>query len=851
MFAVVRRRGLTGLVVLVVALLVVVGAPAAPKPVPGETDALTAVRKAVAKHWLDAASATADRNEIARAAHLARVLAPDRRIYLENALEQVGALAGRLTAPRAVAVFGQLRANDDWFAQHAAPSGGEDITDSDGIVYRFFSGQCFEFHPLANFGALNARVAAKDVAGTQRLADALAARGVHLAGGGIAWEYYFRFEGARPAWTSGMAQAVAAQAFARAALLVTGETATLDAEARGAYLAIPGRLTTNVSAGPWIRLYSAKTVQVLNAQLQSILSLQSYAKNTDDTSASTLATQMQDAAAATLPQFDTGYWMDYSLAGAPSPLSYYNFVLQLLQKLAPADSRFAVARAHFEPYLHQAPAFQVANAPVDAVRFWLSKPAWVSVASSGSTLQLGLDAGWHTLHLGEPKSAGIYVVKVTATDPAGNHASFTALPLVRVAAVAGKRAPQTLRTTAGTAASTPPAFVVGAGLDSAAQAPQALSLGLGLVRLTVPWQPGETSADPATAASLQSLPASAGLVLEVEADQLPTDDAGRAALAEYAASLAQQAPTLRDLVLTPAPALATAPVYADALAAIRTAVEAAKPGVAVGPSFDGSTPTPQQTAVALAGELSHDGAKADVVAFRPAPVPGIGAWATPNVSLLRSVFAKSLGAAPPVLLDGIATPTTVPASELGAYTGGAPPTGGAVTPTAQAASYTAAIGSASCAAGVVGLLLDRLDDEGATPAPATGLYYAGGDAKPSASAVEQEVAAVGRGAVVCPGLAAPVKATALTFPTQLGGSTQPAVTLGCSRDCLYLVALVRGDGRPIVAVRGSLAGGRAAQSIALPVRRLARGTYRVDVRLVSRVDPGAVTRRMSGVLTVG
>ena len=100
---------------------------------------------------------------------------------------------GRLTAPRALALIGQLKANDDYFAKHYAPAPKTDITDADGLVYRYFAGRCLEFHPLANFGALNARVAANDADGAQQLADALIARGVYQQGGGIAWEYYFDF----------------------------------------------------------------------------------------------------------------------------------------------------------------------------------------------------------------------------------------------------------------------------------------------------------------------------------------------------------------------------------------------------------------------------------------------------------------------------------------------------------------------------------------------------------------------------------------------------------------------------------------------------------------------------------
>jgi hypothetical protein len=582
-----------------------------------------------------------------------------------------------------------------------------------------------------------------------------------------------------------------------------------------------------------------------------VLALETYATATGDTTATTLAAEMESAAAATVSQFDTGYWTYYSLAGNPAPLSYHKFVVQLLHKLAPADPRFAQEAARFSTYLRQPPAFKLANASVGALRFWLSKPASVSASTpAGHSVRLSLDGGWHTLRWREPKRAGFYPVTVTAVDWAGNRASFSALPIVHVP---GSRHPSALArvtSAAGPPASTPP-FAAGIGIDDSGQAALAGTLGLRLVRLTASWQPGQTTPDSAVVASLQGIPSGAGLVLELSAAQLPADDAGRAALAQYAASLARQTPALRDLVLTPAPSAATAQTYADALAAVRAAVVAVRSDVAVGPYFDGSAATPQRTALALAQRLAHDGAKADLVSFLPAPAPGTGVWAVGDVSRLQSALAKGLGTAPPVLLDTVGTPSTVPASELGAYTGGAPPTTGAVPPASQAATYTEAIGDASCTPGVSGVLLDRLVDAGATPAPATGLYYASGHAKPAAAAVKGAVQAVARGAVVCPGLVARVTPTTLTFPATLSASAPASVVLGCSRDCLYLVTLDGANGRPVVARRGTLNGGDPPQTITLPKRTLSSGGYRVDVRLVSRVDPGAVTRQRSPVLTVG
>jgi hypothetical protein len=273
--------------------------------------------------------------------------------------------------------------------------------------------------------------------------------------------------------------------------------------------------------------------------------------------------------------------------------------------------------------------------------------------------------------------------------------------------------------------------------------------------------------------------------------------------------------------------------------------------VAVGPFLDGSAAKPQLTAVAVGRELAQRGAGADLVFFRPAPVPGPGALATGDLESLESALAKGLGTPPPVLLDAVPTPTTVPPSELSAYTGGAPPTAGAVSPAEQAATYGAAVETASCSPDVAGVLLDRLVDVGSTPEPATGLYYASGRAKPSAAAVEGAIRAVARGAVVCPGLATRVTPSTLSFPTQLSRSSGASVVLGCDRDCLYLATLDRANGEPVVARRGTLQGGDPAQTITLPGRALGRGGYHVDVRLVSRFDPGTVTRRRSPLLTAG
>src|SRR5205823_13419426 len=123
------------------------------------------------------------------------------------------------------------------------------------------------------------------------------------------------------------------------------------------------------------------------------------------------ANRMQQAAAATLPRFDSGYWTDYSLTGDPSPLDYQEYVVQLLRKLAPSDVRFADAATRIAAYEKQPPAFQVANADLGAVDFWLSKPSTVQLSTgAGPTKRLSLDGGWHTVKWPLPKRPGAYGV---------------------------------------------------------------------------------------------------------------------------------------------------------------------------------------------------------------------------------------------------------------------------------------------------------------------------------------------------------------------------------------------------------------------------------------------------------
>jgi len=103
---------------------------------------------------------------------------------------------------------------------------------------------------------------------------------------------------------------------------------------------------------------------------------------------------------------------------------------------------------------------------------------------------------------------------------------------------------------------------------------------------------------------------------------------------------------------------------------------------------------------------------------------------------------------------------------------------------------------------------------------------------------------------VCPGLAVPGAVSALVFPTE---PVNPwSLQLACPRDCLYLATLERTrDGAPMLARRGALRGGIAPATVTLPPLTTPGGTYRLVVRVVPQVNPGALLVQQSADLTVG
>jgi hypothetical protein len=424
-----------------VALIAVLPAGSALRPTPAAL-----IAKGIARADLTPAEKAQYRAVLAGARGEIGRLPKARAQLLRTVLADVAAQWQGYTRPRALVLFSTLAFNRAWLANHPLWGAHPDLTGDDGVVYRFFWSHGYVFHPLANFAKLNQLAASGDLDGTERLAQALLGRATP-AGSKLLWEYEFPFASGSAPWTSGMAQAVAAQALARAGDLLS-DPALLNA-ADGAYAALPGLLSSSSPARPWVALYSFDRTPVLNAQLQAALSVGDYAAVTGQPTAEAFANSLTASAEALLPRFDTGYWSRYSLHGDDSPLHYHDYVITLLRKLAvrTGDAGWSETADRFQAYETQPPVIRVGGIPATLfprpadgyrdrarIRFWLSKTSTVTLRVGHSLMSETLGHGDHAFVWEPGKNAvpGTYHPRLTAVGVTGPRVEKS-LPPVRIA----------------------------------------------------------------------------------------------------------------------------------------------------------------------------------------------------------------------------------------------------------------------------------------------------------------------------------------------------------------------------------------------------------------------------------
>jgi hypothetical protein len=383
------------------------------------------------------------RRIVIRARTVQRRLRGARKRELGNAIGLVDGMALRrtLTAARMPALFLILQRNTQYWPRQPFPADRDHVSfRGSRLIFEYYVGNGLQLQPLVNFKQANLMHGAcvKDTGvpcdrrGLRRLLSELS-RTATRRGGFRTWEYYFEFGGGRPPWISGMAQATAIQAFARASELLSAPGYLGQARAAfGAFRKPPptGVRTTGPFGGPHYLQYSfAPRLYITNAFLQSLIGLYDYAEITGDATARGLFEAAEPEGRRELEASDTGDWSTYSYRGAESTREYHELLREFAASLCSRLRRkvYCDTARNFRVYTTDpaelellAPAdFVTKGVPVQ-IRFAVSKlsAVQVTVTRDGkvaldrlATFRRGNGAfAW------KPGAVGTYRIRVAAKE---------------------------------------------------------------------------------------------------------------------------------------------------------------------------------------------------------------------------------------------------------------------------------------------------------------------------------------------------------------------------------------------------------------------------------------------------
>jgi hypothetical protein len=270
-------------------------------------------------------------------------------------------------------------------------------------------------------------------------------------GGALTWEYYFRFDGGSPPWTSAMSQGTAVEALTRG-YKATGQSSYLALAHQALPIfevAPPVGVAEQTTAGARYLQYSfAPDTFIINAFLQALIGLYDYAHVSGDALAQQLFAAGDAEARAEVPSYDTGAWSLYQ-PGVEDSLDYHVLVTGFLQQLCARTeaSVYCDTAQRFGTYLGTPPALQLltrkarVRKPV-TIAFHLSKYSHVGiVVVRGSKTVFETSAyfpyGVERFRVPALARPGSYTVRLAATDLAGNFSRI--IGTLRVNAPAGTR----------------------------------------------------------------------------------------------------------------------------------------------------------------------------------------------------------------------------------------------------------------------------------------------------------------------------------------------------------------------------------------------------------------------------
>lgn len=377
---------------------------------------------------------------------LVRRLPGRRRLELAGVLSNMERIAaqGSLTVSRLEPLWTILARNRQWWTTGPLIGAGRRVSFAGSeVVYQYFPGSGLQFHPLANFGKLNAFWEGKVYDDRlELLLDELLAFTAER-GDGVAWEYYFPYGGGRPPWVSGLAQGTALQALARAAIRLGRKEEIMPLALQGLNVfevAPPVGVRVRTGDGAHYAIYSFNPrLRVLNGFIQALNGLHDFGAYANDDRARVLFADGERQARREVPSYDTGFWSLYSRMSVTreSDLGYHKLLRGFLMGMCErtATPVYCDTEARFGDYLVEPPELAIVTerlrgGRVGAVRFKLSKISHVTVrVARGHKLMLqrgGLFShGERAVGWAAPRAKGDYAVRVTATDLAGNTRSVS------------------------------------------------------------------------------------------------------------------------------------------------------------------------------------------------------------------------------------------------------------------------------------------------------------------------------------------------------------------------------------------------------------------------------------------
>ncbi|HTX31212.1 MAG TPA: D-glucuronyl C5-epimerase family protein [Solirubrobacteraceae bacterium] len=368
-----------------------------------------------------------------------------RAVELGAVIKNVTAMAAAhdFIPSRLPAIFLTLDRNRQWWTSGPIPYSGQEMEfTNSNLVWEYYPGQGLELQVLATFGKADGLYTGgpSDYPQLRALLNEMIPLAVQRAGG-IAWEYYFRWEGGAPPWTSAMAQGTGIEALTRAAKAfgpLSGPSGSSESYLQIAQQALalftvapPTGVRVATARGARYLQYSfAPNTDIINAFLQSLIGLYDYAQESKNAEAKQLFAAGNAEAEAEVPEFDTGAWSLYQ-PGIEDDLNYHELVTGFLQQMCSRTraSVYCTTAQHFETYMKTPPVLRLLTTQATSkrrfsLRFWLSKYSHVGIVITRGTQSVLRTSAYfpyqgHSVTVPALKP-GTYQVVLAATDLPGN-----------------------------------------------------------------------------------------------------------------------------------------------------------------------------------------------------------------------------------------------------------------------------------------------------------------------------------------------------------------------------------------------------------------------------------------------